>query len=183
MSPYPMTAPHSPRSAAGTGHTSGGYSSQNSEASQLEEEERVRKSNHSAIEKRRRQKLQETLLKLKGSIPNCLAREKVDILNSAIRYIQYLKQENDKLTPQRQEPPQSSSSEPKMQGTHALLALLPSYRPPAHLAGFANLSVQDDDTDIDSAPSFDSAKGVSVPLDSNSAAKGPSVMSVQNLLS
>ena len=63
----------------------------------LIEQEEIRKLQHSAIEKKRRQRFQEALLRLKGSIPLCMAKEKIDILNSGISYIHSLQKENEQL--------------------------------------------------------------------------------------
>ncbi|KAI8889289.1 helix-loop-helix DNA-binding protein, partial [Backusella circina FSU 941] len=56
--------------------------------------EQARKVSHSAIEKRRRERINDKIIQLKELIPSCAAQEnihKMSILQSAIDYITYLK--------------------------------------------------------------------------------------------
>lgn len=59
-----------------------------------DQREQARKVSHSAIERRRREKINDKILQLKDLIPSCVDREnlhKMTILQSAIEYITYLK--------------------------------------------------------------------------------------------
>ncbi|KAI8638360.1 hypothetical protein BD408DRAFT_352019 [Parasitella parasitica] len=62
--------------------------------STADQREQARKISHSAIERRRREKINDKILQLRDLIPSCAEREnlhKMTILQSAIDYITYLK--------------------------------------------------------------------------------------------
>ncbi|KAI9340957.1 Myc-type, basic helix-loop-helix domain-containing protein, partial [Pilaira anomala] len=59
-----------------------------------DEREKARKVSHSAIERRRRERINDKIMQLKQLIPSCAEQEnlhKMSILQSAIDYISYLK--------------------------------------------------------------------------------------------
>ncbi|KAL9547134.1 hypothetical protein MBANPS3_006315 [Mucor bainieri] len=75
----------------GVRHNSVSSTTSNSTADQREQ---ARKVSHSAIERRRRERINDKILQLKDLIPSCADREnlhKMTILQSAIDYITYLK--------------------------------------------------------------------------------------------
>ncbi|RCI02476.1 hypothetical protein CU098_010134 [Rhizopus stolonifer] len=62
--------------------------------STADQREQARKLSHSAIERRRREKINDKILQLKELIPSCADRDhlhKMTVLQSAIEYIDYLK--------------------------------------------------------------------------------------------
>ncbi|KAF9961149.1 hypothetical protein BGZ72_004653 [Mortierella alpina] len=69
-------------------------SSSNSKAVDQETREKLRKVSHSAIERRRRERINDKILQLKYLVPACVDEDhlhKLSILQSTIEYIQYLK--------------------------------------------------------------------------------------------
>ncbi|KAG1444731.1 hypothetical protein G6F56_010175 [Rhizopus delemar] len=63
--------------------------------SAADEREKARKVSHSAIEKRRRERINEKIVQLKELIPSCADQDnlhKMTVLQSAIDYISYLKE-------------------------------------------------------------------------------------------
>ncbi|KAI8349663.1 hypothetical protein BD560DRAFT_410116 [Blakeslea trispora] len=74
--------------------------------STADEREKARKVSHSAIERRRRERINDKILQLKQLIPSCVEQDnlhKMSILQSAIDYITYLKQVVQKLDDQSDE--------------------------------------------------------------------------------
>ncbi|KAI8355637.1 Myc-type, basic helix-loop-helix domain-containing protein [Choanephora cucurbitarum] len=68
--------------------------------STADEREKARKVSHSAIERRRRERINDKILQLKQLIPSCVEQDnlhKMSILQSAIDYITYLKDVVKKL--------------------------------------------------------------------------------------
>ncbi|KAJ3253407.1 hypothetical protein HK103_000676 [Boothiomyces macroporosus] len=101
-----------------------------------EKKEAERKQLHSAIERRRRQKIQEQLQILKKLVPSCTARddnEKLSILQGTADYI---KQLQDLLIQYQEKDPSIVPSAArflpvKPKTTHSILStLLPNYQPP-----------------------------------------------------
>ncbi|KAI8977070.1 hypothetical protein BDF20DRAFT_835903 [Mycotypha africana] len=82
-----------------------------------DQREQARKLSHSAIERRRREKINDKILQLKELIPSCAERNdlhKMTILQSAIDYITYLKKQmNDQQQQQQQQqqPPTTTLQE------------------------------------------------------------------------
>ncbi|OAD06811.1 helix-loop-helix DNA-binding domain-containing transcription factor [Mucor lusitanicus CBS 277.49] len=100
----PVSAPPLSPVPFGIRHNSVSSTTSNSTADQREQ---ARKVSHSAIERRRRERINDKILQLKDLIPSCSDREnlhKMTILQSAIDYITYLKKViDDSPTKQQQE--------------------------------------------------------------------------------
>ncbi|KAJ3323506.1 hypothetical protein HDV06_001783 [Boothiomyces sp. JEL0866] len=111
-----------------------------------EERERKRKSNHTAIERKRRIKINEQIQQLKSLIPPDHISddtEKVAILQDTAKYIRQI--QDILLQYYNKDPnlyPEVSSLLPtKASTTHSvLLTLLPSYRPPSEFKPVVPLS-------------------------------------------
>lgn len=87
--PLPPSRHNSISSSPGLGPTS-----LNSSNSTADQREKARKVSHSAIERRRRERINDKILQLKQLIPSCAEQDnlhKMSILQSAIDYISYLK--------------------------------------------------------------------------------------------
>ncbi|KAJ3268673.1 hypothetical protein HDV01_002374 [Terramyces sp. JEL0728] len=102
-----------------------------------ERKEQERKQLHSAIERKRRQKIQEQLQVLKKLVPSCTARddnEKLSILQGTAEYI---KQLQDLLVQYQEKDPSIVPTAArflpvKPKTTHSILStLLPNYQPPS----------------------------------------------------
>ncbi|KAI8367536.1 Myc-type, basic helix-loop-helix domain-containing protein, partial [Radiomyces spectabilis] len=79
-----------------------------------EQREKARKVSHSAIERRRRERINDKILQLKQLIPSCADQgnlHKMSILQNAIDYITYLKQTVEKL----------DGNQHRLQGDHLLI--------------------------------------------------------------
>ncbi|KAI8089844.1 uncharacterized protein BX664DRAFT_334061 [Halteromyces radiatus] len=111
LQPSPLSLPHHHPSAipimSPSGHPSPSYVQQRH--STADQREQARKISHSAIERRRRERINDKIMQLKQIIPSCADQEnlhKMSILQSAIDYIQYLK----RLVDEQQHISTSSSS-------------------------------------------------------------------------
>ncbi|KAF9931720.1 hypothetical protein BGZ65_004758 [Modicella reniformis] len=97
--PPPPSMTSARQSAAQSKATSGGSStkrrtSTNAKAVDQETREMMRKVSHSAIERRRRERINDKILQLKHLVPACVDEDhlhKLSILQSTIEYVQYLK--------------------------------------------------------------------------------------------
>ncbi|GJJ71459.1 hypothetical protein EMPS_03809 [Entomortierella parvispora] len=96
--PHPLLSPPSGPSSAATVSGSGTSSKRraSSHAKVVDQETRdlMRKVSHSAIERRRRERINDKILQLKHLVPSCVDEDhlhKLSILQSTIEYIQYLK--------------------------------------------------------------------------------------------
>ncbi|SAL97589.1 hypothetical protein [Absidia glauca] len=70
--------------------------------SSADQREKARRVSHSAIERRRRERMNDKIMQLKDIIPTCADQDnlhKLTILQSAIDYIQYLKNQVDSAEP------------------------------------------------------------------------------------
>ncbi|KAF9965050.1 hypothetical protein BGZ70_005496 [Mortierella alpina] len=82
------------QSKMATGASPKRRSSSNTKAVDQETREKLRKVSHSAIERRRRERINDKILQLKYLVPACVDEDhlhKLSILQSTIEYIQYLK--------------------------------------------------------------------------------------------
>lgn len=83
----------------------GRHNSISSTGTTADEREQARKVSHSAIERRRRERINDKIMQLKDLIPSCAERDnlhKMTILQSAIDYISYLKGLVDELKDENQ---------------------------------------------------------------------------------
>ncbi|KAI8893203.1 hypothetical protein BC833DRAFT_609245 [Globomyces pollinis-pini] len=110
-----------------------------SEVDEWESKEALRKSTHSAIEKRRRQKIQQQINLLKQLVPACTSRddtEKYAILQSTADYIKEVHQLLRNI--QKKDPsliPDIAKYIPTAPNSRPMIMdLLPGYRPPPQFA-------------------------------------------------
>jgi hypothetical protein len=136
-----------------------------SKLSELQKQELQRKQNHSMVEKKRRQRMDQQIQQLKKLVPALVMRdeqEKLQILKSTTDYIQKLQDLLRDLT--KKDPELESKIHALLpQKNHSILTLLPNYRP--------------------NVPLFQATSPPSPPSsDSEESEKATSVMSVHNLL-
>ncbi|KAL9539187.1 hypothetical protein MBANPS3_010412 [Mucor bainieri] len=100
-SPYVSSRQNSISSSPGLGPShAGAISMTSATATTADQREKARKVSHSAIERRRRERINDKILQLKQLIPSCVEQDnlhKMSILQSAIDYISYLKEIVKKL--------------------------------------------------------------------------------------
>ncbi|CAO3625414.1 unnamed protein product [Mucor fragilis] len=100
-SPYVSSRQNSISSSPGLGPShAGAISTTSATATTADQREKARKVSHSAIERRRRERINDKILQLKQLIPSCVEQDnlhKMSILQSAIDYISYLKEIVKKL--------------------------------------------------------------------------------------
>ncbi|KAJ3270537.1 hypothetical protein HDV01_007740 [Terramyces sp. JEL0728] len=105
-----------------------------------ERKEQERKQNHSAIERKRRQKIQEQLKVLKRLVPSCTARDDTEKLSILQGTADYIKQLQDLLMQYQEKDPSIVPTAAKFlpikqTSTHSVLTtLLPNYKPPSTFA-------------------------------------------------
>ncbi|GAN08114.1 hypothetical protein MAM1_0190c07621 [Mucor ambiguus] len=100
-STYVSSRQNSISSSPGLGPShAGAISTTSATATTADQREKARKVSHSAIERRRRERINDKILQLKQLIPSCVEQDnlhKMSILQSAIDYISYLKEIVKKL--------------------------------------------------------------------------------------
>ncbi|KAK4515675.1 uncharacterized protein ATC70_010627 [Mucor velutinosus] len=100
-SPYVSSRQNSISSSPGLGPSHvGTINTTSAAATTADQREKARKVSHSAIERRRRERINDKILQLKQLIPSCVEQDnlhKMSILQSAIDYISYLKEIVKKL--------------------------------------------------------------------------------------
>ncbi|CAO3629062.1 unnamed protein product [Cunninghamella blakesleeana] len=97
-----------------------------------DQREKARKISHSAIEKRRRERINDKIMQLKNIIPACENQEnlhKLSILQSAIDYITYLKKVVDQQQQQKQKKEKKESSSSTSPKNHPSIHSSPSLSP------------------------------------------------------
>ncbi|KAL7319244.1 Upstream stimulatory factor 1 [Mucor circinelloides] len=99
-SPYVSSRQNSISSSPGLGPSNAVVMNTTNTATTADQREKARKVSHSAIERRRRERINDKILQLKQLIPSCVEQDnlhKMSILQSAIDYISYLKEIVKKL--------------------------------------------------------------------------------------
>lgn len=90
----PPSGPSSAMATTGSGSSSKRRASSHTKVVDQETRDLMRKVSHSAIERRRRERINDKILQLKHLVPSCVDEDhlhKLSILQSTIEYIQYLK--------------------------------------------------------------------------------------------
>jgi hypothetical protein len=102
--PYQLSPPIQPTYQHPPVHSQANPSTAN--LSTAHQREQARKVSHSAIERRRRERINDKIMQLKQLIPTCAGQEnlhKMSILQSSIDYITYLKEVLQQVSEQQQE--------------------------------------------------------------------------------